>query len=1424
MITSDPARRAQILDDITRHLDRLADPADRERLLAFARVAFAETPDTLALRLPAPALAERLRSHYHFVAKTMPLEHQLFRGLPGIHVSVRNPDEEEAAETGSASGHYHEITIVELHTPDAPFIFESLKNFFQNEGLRVFSAIHPIFTVRRQWEQIVWIGGPGDDGARELYCQFRIERVEARERLRRLEHQIYSLLKSVFLAVDDHGEMQRALRDLMPRLRPRPEGASSLETVKAFIGWLLDDNYVHLGQLHFARGQDGQLHAEEESALGFFKDPSLIPTVFPGLVERMNSYLTFSPGEWRIVDLDYPTNISAIHHLEPIDDILIREWSEDGALAAGTLMVGRLAKSALAMRAQDIPILNHKLTSLLEKSGALPNSHAFREIRAIFNHFPKRELLYADTGSLKEIIDRMVYMTGDDEIAVSTRQGRGYLAVRIAFSDRRYSPRAEEELKTALSNAFGPISFNTWADCGTNGVLIYYFDESSLEHPVDAERVRDLTRKVITTWEDQAALALEYAFGPIDGRRLFKKYVRSESRSGLYRESTRPEEVPDDLRCLEQLEARLEMAVLPGTPETATIKLFAPQPLALTRTLRTLQNLGLGVTEEISMPLALPEGRKGFLSRLVVEAEPPIIASTLEGRGRLLDALRALHEERATECPLNGLVLLEGLEWREVEMLRTFRNHLLQLRPHYNADTLTGVLLRNAGAARALFEEFAARFDPVREADRAGEIDRADRAVRRALRAVSSLLDDEILRGLQNLIQATVRTNFYQQPERPVFSIKVESARVEGMVSPRPLFEIYVHSRALEGIHLRGGKVARGGIRWSDRHDDFRTEILGLMKTQMVKNSIIVPVGSKGGFVLKGTVPPRPALDQYLVMRYRQFISGLLDVTDNLVNGEVVHPPEVVRHDGPDPYLVVAADKGTAHLSDTANQVSAQYGFWLGDAFASGGSVGYDHKREGITARGAWECVRHHFRTLGVDVQSEPFTMAGIGDMSGDVFGNGALRSRATKLVAAFDHRHIFLDPEPDPERSFAERQRLFRLPRSSWRDYDASLISKGGGVFDRTAKSIPLSRQVQALLDTTATEASGEEVIRLVLAAKVDLLYNGGIGTYIKATGEEDADVGDRANDRVRVNAAEVRARVVAEGGNLGVTQPGRIEYWRHGGLINTDAVDNSGGVDMSDHEVNIKILLDLLVRAGVIAGRRERNALLAGMTDEVSELVLEDNRQQALALTLDGFRSASSYDEFVALVDELVAAGVVKRSDAEIPSRAELLATQASDRGLPRPVVAVLLGHVKNWGFEQVLKTDVPDGPLGLPFLERYFPAQLRDRHAEHFPKHPLKREIVATAAVNHLVNHAGIAFIHRTAAATGAAVGEVIAAYLEADRESGSQAARAGLLAAGRPIHDELAELLDIETRLAQAVRDRLAGGAPAGSGGATRRGKL
>ncbi|PYQ16701.1 MAG: hypothetical protein DMF80_03665 [Acidobacteria bacterium] len=1409
MITSQPEKMEARLRELEQILARTAPAEDRELLLGFAPVVFAETPDRIALGLSADALAARIRDHFRFVAREIPPPTQLYKGVPGIHVAARNPDPAGWVTKGPANGLPQEVTVIDTHTPDAPFIFESLKNYFRKAGIRVFSAVHPIFTVRRQWERIVWIGGPREEGSKEVYCHFQIERIDSKERLRHIEHEVYSVLKSVFMAVDDFEEMVHSAREVVPRLRSRRGRETDAASARAFIEWLLEDNYIFQGTVRYRVGSDGQAHRVQETAAGVFTDPALLPVVFPGLMEEVEAHLLPKADDHRIVDIDYCNNASAIYHIEPIDDIVIREWGADGKLVEATLLVGRLAKGAFTQKAADIPILKDKLEWLLEHSGAIPKSYAYREIRALFNRFPARELFYANVQALKEITDRIVYMSGDDEIAVHCRKGAGYVALQIAFARSRYSYKVEEDLRMALAEAFGPTSFSTSADCGAVSLLLFYFDSSRLEHPVEADRVKRLTESLVMTWEDRAAKAIEAAFGEREGRRLFERYVRTETRSGLYRESTPPEEVPDDLLHLEQLESRLEVRILPRSADTAALKLYSVRPLALTETLRTLQNLGLTVTEELRIPLALPDSRRGFLFRFETEAPADRIKALVEGSDRFVEALRALDEQRGSDDPLNGLVLRAGLGWRQVEVLRTVRNHLLQVRTHYNVETVNGVLLRNSAVAGALWGTFAARFDPALRGDRAAAVTEADEGVKKALEAVASLAEDEVLRAMHNLVRSALRTNFYQRPERPVVSIKVDSRKVEGMPSPRPMVEIYVHSPLLEGIHLRGGKVARGGIRWSDRHDDFRTEILGLMKTQMVKNSIIVPVGSKGGFVLKGQVPARPALDAYLVDRYRQFVSGLLDVTDNIVDGQVLHPPEVVRHDGDDPYLVVAADKGTAHLSDTANNVSNQYGFWLGDAFASGGSHGYDHKKVGITARGAWECVKHHFANLGLDVQKQPFTMAGIGDMSGDVFGNGALQSRATRLVAAFNHVHIFVDPEPDAEKSFAERERLFRLPRSSWRDYNPSLISRGGGTFERAAKAIPLSPQMKGLLGLEGESASGEEVVRRILTMKVDLLYNGGIGTYIKSSSEEDTEVGDRANDRVRVDGARVQARVIAEGGNLGLTQRARLECWARGAMLNTDAVDNSAGVDMSDHEVNIKILLDPLVKKGIVQGRDERNRILAEMTEEVAALVLKDNDNQARALTLDSLRSAARYEEFVAFVDDLAGTGVLDRADNAVPARDELLASPQRKRGLPRPLLAVLLGHTKMWAFQMALETGFPDSPSGRPFLHDYFPRRIQESFAEHLDGHTLKREIIATAAVNHLVNEAGITFLWRNMAATKAGIGEVLAAYVDVDREAEAEALRDLVEGAGLGAEAANALLLEVEEKLESLTRDRLAG---------------
>jgi glutamate dehydrogenase len=1397
-------------------LRQKAPKEDLDLLLAFAPVVFEEKPDSIALKLSPEALAARMMGHYRFVAREMPPPTQLYRGLPGIHVAVRNPSEADASAMGGGAGLPIETTVVETHTTDAPFIFENLKNYFSKSGLRVFSAEHPVFTVRRQWERVVWIGGPHEEGNREVYCMFQIERVDSRERLRRMEHEIFAVLKSVFLAVEDFKPMVDALAEITARLKGSGSSPEEVESALQFLQWLASDNYIFLGTARYRLGSDGLPVRMEESVKGVFTDESLLPVVFPGLVEEVEKAIPPVPGDDSIVALDYCKNAAAIHHLEPIDYVVIREWDSDANFTGASMLLGRFARGTFVQRADHIPVLKQKAEWILQETGALPLSHVYREIRATFNRLPLRELFYASPAALKSLIEQIVFLVGDNEIVVQCRHGRGYAALAIAFSRLRYSYGVEQSLSDAFSRAFGPVCFHTAADCGAVSLLIFYFDSELLEHPVDPETARHITEPLVTTWEGRVAAELEKTFGEREGRRLFQRYVRLETRSGLYREVTPPEVVSADLRHLENLESRLEVRVTHQSAEIATVHLYSMRSIALTAALATLKNIGLIVTEELRVPLLLPENRKCFLYRFEVQAPPERIESLQAGEERFVDALRAIDEERATDDPLNGLILDAGLTWRQVELLRTLRNHLLQIRPHYNVETINGVLLRNTAPAAALITLFSTRFDPALAGDRSSAIRDAERGVRKALESVRSLADDEILRALDNLSRSSLRTNFYQRPERPVFAIKVDSRKVEGMPSPKPMVEIYIHSRLLEGIHLRGGRVARGGIRWSDRHDDFRTEILGLMKTQMVKNSIIVPVGSKGGFVLKGNVPTRPALDAYLIDRYRQFVSGLLDVTDDIVDGQVVHPPEVVRHDDDDPYLVVAADKGTAHLSDTANSVSNQYGFWLGDAFASGGSRGYDHKKVGITARGTWECVKHHFRNLGKDVQNETFTACGIGDMAGDVFGNGLLQSRATRLVGAFNHIHIFVDPDPDPVTSYDERRRLFALPRSTWRDYNPALISAGGGIFDRSAKAIPVSQEMRRVFEIEGDTVSGEQMIRHILLARVDLLYNGGIGTYIKASSEENADVGDRANNRVRVDGKEVRALVFAEGGNLGATQQARLEYWQRGGLCNTDAVDNSGGVDMSDHEVNIKILLDMLVKRGAIRGKEERNAILAEMTEEVALLVLADNDNQARAITLDEIRSAARYQEFVALVENMVSAGIVNRADADIPGREELLEDRRADRGLPRPLLAVLLGYTKMWAFEQTLRTDLPDSAGAHRFLECYFPTRLRDTYSKYFRDHALRREIVATGAINYVINNGGISVIPRLMSSSKSGIGDVIAAYLEIDAQSGAPALRQELCASRLPARQEHEFLVAVETRLESAARDLLADNRPTDPG--------
>ncbi|MGH8805726.1 MAG: NAD-glutamate dehydrogenase domain-containing protein, partial [Polaromonas sp.] len=688
----------------------------------------------------------------------------------------------------------------------------------------------------------------------------------------------------------------------------------------------------------------------------------------------------------------------------------------------------------------------------------------------------------------------------------------------------------------------------------------------------------------------------------------------------------------------------------------------------------------------------------------------------------------------------------------------------------FSQSYIEQALAAHPSIAAELVALFRARFDPAAGDGRAGREAQIAALITAALDDVSNLDEDRILRQYLALIQATLRTNFFQRGEggepKPVLSFKFDPARVPQLPEPKPMFEIFVYSPRVEGVHLRGGKVARGGLRWSDRMEDYRTEVLGLVKAQQVKNAVIVPVGSKGGFVLKRAPAggDREALMREGIACYQAYLRGLLDLTDNLVAGQVVPPPDVVRHDLDDPYLVVAADKGTATFSDIANGVAAEYGFWLGDAFASGGSAGYDHKKMGITAKGAWESVQRHFRSLGHDTQTQDFSVTGVGDMSGDVFGNGMLLSRHIRLLAAFDHRHIFIDPAPDAEASFAERERLFQLPRSSWADYNAQLISEGGGIWPRTAKAIVLPAQARSALGIEAEQLTPNELMRAILLAPADLFYNGGIGTYIKSSAETHADVGDKANDTIRVNGAELRCKVVAEGGNLGCTQRGRIEYALRGGLINTDAIDNSAGVDCSDHEVNIKILLNSVVGEGELTGK-QRDKLLAEMTEDVGRLVLRDNYFQNQVLGVTRARGMELLDEQARYLRHLGGAGRLNRKIEFLPSDEVIAERRQAGSGLTTPELAVLLAYNKMELYDLVLASDVPEDPFIATALQRYFPQPLRERFPAQLLRHPLRREIIATHVVNSMVNRVGPTFSHRLHEETGAAPADIVRAYVGA-----------------------------------------------------------
>ena len=1366
--------------ELVRRAAALAEKAEGARARHFVEEFYQHVPPAdLATRDPADLCGAAL-GLWRFAARRPP-------GMAAVR--VYHPQAE-----GRSSPH----TIVEIVNDDMPFLVDTVAATIGAARGEIRLAIHPVLSVARDADGALAALDPASGGQRESWMQIEITRVSDAAEQAALAARLEAALGDVRAAVTDWPAMRATLRALATALPQEAAGLPVNERAEGdeFLRWLGDDNFLLLGYRDFplaagaapARPALGILRDDKSPGFRALHDIAALPADVQEYLRRRELLVVTKTSER-----------ATVHRNARMDAIGVRRFDANGAVAGIGLFVGLFTSEAFSASPRTIPLLRGKITRTVARAGLDPAGHDGKALLHILDTLPRDELFQIDEDALYDTAIGILNLQGRQRFALFARRDPlGRFVSCLVFAPReRYDGRLRQTFADLLAEAFA----------GSVTDYFVHLDESPLARVQFIIRTRRgapqevdlaaLEARLVAAgrgWADQVEAAAIAAWGEDVARAWLRRIAAFPP---AYQARTAPAQAVADLDRVDAVlaGAPLEASLHPRDDGGDGLRLYRRDaPVVLSDVLPILENLGLRIIAEEPFPLDAG-GATVWIHEFMLAPGAVPAGLAAEARTRFEAALVAVWLGTVENDGFNRLVLAAGLSARQTVILRLYCKVLRQAGSTYSQAYMEEALCRHAAIALHLVRLFEARF----ALDRSGADEGAaaeSQAIGEALDAVESLDEDRILRSYLTLIGDSLRTNYYQPgadgAPKPYLSVKLASSRIDLLPLPRPLYEIYVYSPRVEGLHMRAGRAARGGIRWSDRKEDFRTEILGLMKAQTVKNAVIIPVGSKGGFVMKRP----PALgspnyrEQYAaegVECYKILIRGLLDLTDNIVaangagngaangaangagNGagrhQIVPPPAVVRHDGDDPYLVVAADKGTATFSDIANGIAEEYGFWLGDAFASGGSHGYDHKAMGITSRGAWELIKRHFRELGRDIQTSAFTVVGVGDMSGDVFGNGMLQSRHTRLLAAFNHLHLFIDPDPDPAVSFAERQRLFRLPRSSWTDYDRALISPGGGVFDRALKAIPISAELRRVFGIAEDHLTPAELIRHLLTAEVDLLFFGGIGTFVKAQGESHAEVGDRANDAMRVDGEALRARIVGEGANLGVTQQGRVAYALHGGRIDTDAIDNSAGVSMSDHEVNIKILLGGAIAAGTL-GHQERDPLLAQMADDVAALVLRDNTMQGAALSVAEAGGAAdpsgALDRQSRLIRDLERSGRLNRALEFLPDDETLAARAASRRGLTRPELAVLLAYAKMSLDEELLASDLPDQPELAGDLRDYFPAALRQRFAAQLAAHPLHREIIATAIANDLVNRAGLTFIHDLRARTGREAPEIARSY--------------------------------------------------------------
>ena len=1279
-------------------------------------------------------------------------------------INIWSPDDKELG-----------VQIVDIFVEDMPFLVDSVLGAIRSLGCSIRLMGHPVLPITYSKKQVEVIKTPDEGTPLESFLHIHIDPITDEVLLAQLFEEIDHVLIEVRRTVRGWRPMLERLRQLVQDYRhhaPKISSPTLAETLH-FLAWLADHNFTFLGMREYAlsgNGKQARLDPVIESGLGILEDPEFqFLRHGEDYVEMTDQHVAFLRAKEPLMVTK--ANIRArVHRRGHMDYVGVKLYDTEGNLSGELRILGLFTSMSLATPHTEVPFIRRKISEVMRRSGHDSRSHAGKALMAALENYPREELFQITENQLFEFTTIIATLTDRPRVRVLPRIDPfdNFVSILLYLPRDRYTSQLREEIGIHLATVYdGRVSayyphfpegdlVRVHFIIGRNGGKTPRPSRQDLEDEITA-LTRTFGDRLIEAAEDPGAI-LDY----------------KDAFSTAYRSKNSHTDALNDIAVFKQLgdSGNIEVRFLrPETgDETARHKLrvyHVGAPIPLSDRVPMLENFGFHVIDESTYSLCPRDGVERFIHDMDIEPADTTETGLTTIAPILEQALLAVWDQEAESDGFNQLTVKAALSWDDVAILRALGHYLKQIGLAFSQRYMWTALAAHPDIATSLAALFHARHQPDFDGDRDKVDTKLTKQILSALTEVNSADEDRIIRHYLNLIESSLRTNFYQRDDeghrRPALAIKFDSSKVEDLPEPKPYREIFVYSPGVEGVHLRGGAIARGGLRWSDRPEDFRTEVLGLVKAQMVKNAVIVPLGAKGGFVPK-IMPQNPDRDTFLsigIACYKIFIGALLDVTDNLDGDKIIPPHNVVRQDGDDPYLVVAADKGTATFSDTANAISESRNFWLGDAFASGGSAGYDHKKMGITARGGWEAVKRHFREMDRDIQQQAFTTVGVGDMSGDVFGNGMLLSRHTRLVAAFDHRDIFIDPHPNTEASFLERKRLFELGRSSWQDYDTSLLSAGGGIYSRTQKTIDPSSAARTLLGLGKGSLSPQDVMNAILKADVDLLWFGGIGTYVKSSSETDADAGDRANDSIRINGKDVRAKVIGEGANLGITHPGRIEFALAGGRINTDAIDNSAGVNSSDLEVNIKIALSTLVRAGTLK-TTDRNAFLVKMTAEVAELCLRNNYLQTLAISLTERRGMAEFPDLVTFMQELEHRGQLNREVEFLPDDNELAERNLANQPFLRPELSVLLAYAKNTLYADLLQSKVPDDPYLARELYRYFPAKLKEKYLDTIEKHRLRREVIATVLSNAMINRGGPAFVHRMTSATTADAAQVAFAY--------------------------------------------------------------